>query len=118
VAEFQVRDLEIRLGAPFRQGRADKEFSKGVAEQPEGDDHASRTYPQGHKGGGPADQKSAGRRRVTPRRLRRRLFLTRNGLVRPMCHILSLGAVLARFGDVFKGDIAVKQMPPIQFLVG
>jgi hypothetical protein len=30
------------------------------------------------------------------------LFLTRNGLVRPMCHTSALGAVLARSLSVFR----------------
>ena len=50
--------------------------------------------------------------------LRRRLFLTRNGLVRPMCHTLSLGAVLAQSLTSYLASLQNKQVPRIQFLVG
>ena len=69
----------------------------GKPHEPERGGHRGRAHAQRGERCRPADEKSAGRRRVSIR-LRRRLFLTRNGLVRPMCHTPSLGAVLARYG--------------------
>ncbi len=97
-------DPEVGLSTPIGQNSLQNELGKGRSKQPERECHRAHADQQRAQSGRPAHQQRALRRRVRRRRGEDLHGLTRNGLVRPMCHTLSLGAVLAGSEAAPMGD--------------